>query len=152
MSLLMQLTDVAEKGRLEPMTGAINAGEILHLVGPNGAGKSTLLARMAGLTTGPGQITLLEHPLADWSPGSLAHRRSYLVQQQVPPFAMPVWHFLTLHQPDKARTDLLQEIADALGYANQNYFTRLFTKYFGESPRAYRNKYGSISFSGTEGE
>ena len=41
MSLLMQLTDVAEKGRLEPMTGAINAGEILHLVGPNGAGKST---------------------------------------------------------------------------------------------------------------
>lgn len=25
------------------------------------------------------------------------------------------------------------EIADALGYANQNYFTRLFTKYFGES-------------------
>lgn len=27
---------------------------------------------------------------------------------------MPVWHFLTLHQPDKARTDLLQEIADAL--------------------------------------
>ena len=28
------------------------------------------------------------------------------------------------------------EIADALGYANQNYFTRLFTKYFGESPRA----------------
>lgn len=44
------------------------------------------------------------------------------------------------------------EIADALGYANQNYFTRLFTKYFGESPRAYRNKYGSISFSGTEDE
>lgn len=27
MSLLMQLTDVAEKGRLEPMTGAINAGK-----------------------------------------------------------------------------------------------------------------------------
>ena len=48
--------------------------------------------------------------------------------------------------------DVHGEIADALGYANQNYFTRLFTKYFGESPRAYRNKYGSISFSGTEGE
>ena len=40
MSLLMQLTDVAEKGRVEPMTGAINAGEILHLVGPNGAEKA----------------------------------------------------------------------------------------------------------------
>lgn len=115
MSLLMQLTDVAEKGRLEPMTGAINAGEILHLVGPNGAGKSTLLARMAGLTTGPGQITLLEHPLADWSPGSLAHRRSYLVQQQVPPFAMPVWHYLMLHLHDKQNTALLTEVAAALG-------------------------------------
>lgn len=85
MSQLMQLTDVAEKGRLEPITGAINAGEILHLVGPNGAGKSTLLARMAGMTAGEGQIMLLEHTLAEWSPVSLAHRRSYLVQQQVPP-------------------------------------------------------------------
>ena len=119
MTLLMQLTDVAEKGRLEPVTCDINSGEILHLVGPNGAGKSTLLARMAGLTTGPGQITLLEHALVDWSPASLAHRRSYLVQQQVPPFAMPVWHFLTLHQPDKARTDLLQEVADALGLGDK---------------------------------
>ena len=82
MSLLMQLTDVAEKGRLEPITGAVNAGEILHLVGPNGAGKSTLLARMAGMTAGEGQIMLLEHTLAEWSPVSLAHRRSYLVQQQ----------------------------------------------------------------------
>lgn len=42
------------------------------------------------------------------------------------------------------------EIADALGYANQNYFTRLFTKHFGESPRAYRNKYGSLSISSSE--
>lgn len=58
----------------------------------------------------------------------------------------------------KARTFVCEtnmrfgEISDALGYSNQNYFTRLFTKYFGESPRAYRNKYGSISISGTEGE
>jgi len=46
---------------------------------------------------------------------------------------------------DKARkliceTNLrLGEISDALGYANQNYFTRIFTQYFGMSPRAYRN-------------
>ena len=57
MTLLMQLTGVAGKGRLEPATAAVNAGEILHLVGPNGAGKSTLLARMAGLTRGEGEIT-----------------------------------------------------------------------------------------------
>lgn len=115
MSLLMQLTDVAERGRLEPITGTINAGEILHLVGPNGAGKSTLLARMAGMTDGEGQITLLEHTLADWTPVSLAHRRSYLVQQQVPPFAMPVWHYLMLHLHDKQQTALLTDVAAALG-------------------------------------
>lgn len=115
MSLLMQLTDVAEKGRLEPITGTLNAGEILHLVGPNGAGKSTLLARMAGLTSGQGQISLLEHTLTDWSPVSLAHRRSYLVQQQMPPFAMPVWHYLMLHLHDKQHTALLTEVAAALG-------------------------------------
>ncbi|MEH0885577.1 vitamin B12 ABC transporter ATP-binding protein BtuD [Enterobacter sp. UNJFSC 003] len=115
MTVLMQLTDVAGKGRLEPITAAIHAGEILHLVGPNGAGKSTLLARIAGLTTGPGDIALQGHALADWSAVSLAHRRSYLVQQQVPPFAMPVWHYLTLHLHDKAHTALLAEVATALG-------------------------------------
>ena len=50
--MLMQLTDVAEPGRLEPINAAIAAGEIVHLVGPNGAGKSTLLARMADLARG----------------------------------------------------------------------------------------------------
>lgn len=72
MTLLMQLTDVAGKGRLEPVTAAVNAGEILHLVGPNGAGKSTLLARMAGLTTGEGEITFLGQSLVDWLPATLA--------------------------------------------------------------------------------
>lgn len=115
MTLLMQLADVAEKERLEPVTAAINAGEILHLVGPNGAGKSTLLVRMAGLTSGQGEIALLDHSLAEWSPAALAHRRAYLVQQQVPPFAMPVWHYLTLHLHDKTRTGLLTEVAAALG-------------------------------------
>ena len=33
MTQLMQLTDVAETGRLEPVTAAIRVGEILHLVG-----------------------------------------------------------------------------------------------------------------------
>ncbi|WP_336340445.1 vitamin B12 ABC transporter ATP-binding protein BtuD [Enterobacter cloacae] len=115
MTQLMQLTDVAETGRLDPVTAAIRAGEILHLVGPNGAGKSTLLARMAGLTVGPGSITLLDSPLGDWSAVALAHRRSYLVQQQVPPFAMPVWHYLMLHLHDKQQTALLTEVAAALG-------------------------------------
>ncbi|STQ12484.1 vitamin B12-transporter ATPase [Enterobacter cloacae] len=39
MTQLMQLTDVAETGRLEPVTAAIRAGEILHLVGRTGQGR-----------------------------------------------------------------------------------------------------------------
>ncbi|VEI42144.1 vitamin B12-transporter ATPase [Citrobacter youngae] len=119
MSRLMLLQDVAESTRLGPLSGEIKAGEILHLVGPNGAGKSTLLARMAGLTTGEGCITFGDTPLGDWPAAKLAQYRAYLAQQQNPPFAMPVWHFLTLHQPDKARTDLLQEVADALGLGDK---------------------------------
>ncbi|MDW7657110.1 MAG: helix-turn-helix transcriptional regulator, partial [Bacillota bacterium] len=34
----------------------------------------------------------------------------------------------------------LGEIAIRLGYANQNYFTKTFTKYFGINPSTYRNK------------
>ena len=119
MSRLMQLQDVAESTRLGPLSGEIKAGEILHLVGPNGAGKSTLLARMAGLTNGEGSITFGDMPFEEWPAARLAQYRAYLAQQQNPPFAMPVWHFLTLHQPDKERTDLLQEIADALGLGDK---------------------------------
>ena len=115
MTMLMQLTAVAEKGRLEAITAQVNTGEILHLVGPNGAGKSTLLARMAGLTTGEGEILLEGRSLREWPSVSLAHRRSYLVQQQVPPFAMPVWHYLTLHQHDKGQSSLLEDVTGALG-------------------------------------
>lgn len=112
---LMQLSAVAEKGRLEPVNVEVHAGEIVHLVGPNGAGKSTLLARMAGLTSGEGEVVLQGYSVDEWPPVSLAQRRSYLVQQQTPPFAMPVWHYLALHQHDKTQTALLDEVAAALG-------------------------------------
>lgn len=111
----MTLQDVAESGRLGPVTAAVNAGDILHLVGPNGAGKSTLLARMAGLARGSGSIMLHGKPLDAWHATALARRRSYLAQQQNPPFAMPVWHYLTLHQPHRSHTELLHDVAGALG-------------------------------------
>ncbi|EGT6905529.1 ATP-binding cassette domain-containing protein, partial [Salmonella enterica subsp. enterica serovar Typhimurium] len=94
MSQLMQLKDVAESTRLGPLSGEVSAGEILHLVGPNGAGKSTLLARMAGLTSGEGSIRFGGAPLEAWATATLAQHRAYLAQQQNPPFAMPVWHYL----------------------------------------------------------
>lgn len=119
MSQLMQLKDVAESTRLGPLSGEVSAGEILHLVGPNGAGKSTLLARMAGLTSGEGSIRFGGAPLEEWATATLAQHRAYIAQQQNPPFAMPVWHYLTLHQPDKTRTGQLNEVADMLGLGDK---------------------------------
>lgn len=114
MSMLMQLQDVAEQGRLGPFSAHVERGDILHLVGPNGAGKSTLLTRMAGLSVGKGEVIFNGRPLSDWSAATLARHRALLIQQQMPPFAMPVWHYLTLHQHDKTRTGLLESIAARL--------------------------------------
>lgn len=114
MPMLMQLRNVAEQGRLGPLSASVESGEILHLVGPNGAGKSTLLTRMAGLSYGQGEVIFNDSPLSDWPAATLARHRALLVQQQVPPFAIPVWHYLTLHQHDKTRTALLESIAARL--------------------------------------
>ncbi|MEE7530341.1 vitamin B12 ABC transporter ATP-binding protein BtuD [Klebsiella huaxiensis] len=119
MPFLMQLQDVEEAGRLAPFTADVRPGEIIHLVGPNGAGKSTLLARMAGLTTGPGQVTLNERPLNDWLAQDLARHRAYLSQHQMPPFAMPVWHYLSLHLQNETQNALLKTIAEKLGLSDK---------------------------------
>jgi len=119
MSVLMQLQDVAESARLGPLSAEVRAGEILHLVGPNGAGKSTLLARMAGLTRGEGTVTFTGTALESWPASGLARHRAFLAQQQNPPFAMPVWHYLTLHQADSARVDQLEQVAASLGLADK---------------------------------
>lgn len=115
MSMLMQLQDVAEPGRLEPMSVSLSHGQMVHLAGPNGAGKSTLLARIAGLSGGPGNITFSGQPLEQWSATVLARHRAYLAQQQSAPFAMPLWHYLSLHQPDKSQHTLLTHVAGQLG-------------------------------------
>ncbi len=115
MTVLMQLNAVAVKGRLGPLDIGVDRGEIVHLVGPNGAGKSTLLSRMAGLSHGEGEIRFQGESLSDWSSASLASRRAYLAQQQTAPFAMPVWHYLMLHQHNNQQNTQLRDVAAALG-------------------------------------
>jgi vitamin B12 transport system ATP-binding protein len=116
---LMQLQDVSEGTRLQHFSGDVRRGEIIHLVGPNGAGKSTLLSRMAGLSAGKGVISLNGKPLSDWAALAMAQHRAYLSQHQTPPFAMPVWHYLLLHQHDKTANALSLQVTEALGLVDK---------------------------------
>lgn len=116
---LMQLQDVAEGTRLHAFSARVEPGEIIHLVGPNGAGKSTLLARMAGLSSGKGTITLNAQPLDEWPAQALARHRAYLSQHQTPPFAMPVWQFLMLHQQGERQSALAVHVTEMLDLSNK---------------------------------
>lgn len=116
---LLQLHALEEAGRLGPVTALVDKAQMLHLVGPNGAGKSTLLARIAGLTQGKGCVRLNDRPLAQWHAPQLARHRAYLAQQQMPPFAMPVWHYLSLHQHQYINDSVVEEITHKLGLGDK---------------------------------
>jgi vitamin B12 transport system ATP-binding protein len=116
---LLQLNDVAVAERLGPISATVRAGELIHLVGPNGAGKSTLLMRAAGLSSGAGQITFVERELNDWQPTQLARHRAYLSQQQMPPFSMPVWHYLQLHQTPGPTDTIMLDLVETLGLTDK---------------------------------
>ncbi|WP_226570060.1 vitamin B12 ABC transporter ATP-binding protein BtuD [Mangrovibacter yixingensis] len=115
---LLSLNHVAEKGRLAAVSADIQPGCWLHLVGPNGAGKSTLLARMSGMSEGPGDVYLAGQPVSARSGPELGMLRSWLPQQQTPPFAMPVWHYLLLHAHG-APLEQLSPLIDALWLADK---------------------------------
>lgn len=116
---LLQLNEIAVAERLGPISATVQAGELVHLVGPNGAGKSTLLTRAAGLSSGAGKITFLERELNDWQPTQLARHRAYLSQQQMPPFSMPVWHYLQLHQTLGPTDKVMLNLVETLGLADK---------------------------------
>jgi vitamin B12 transport system ATP-binding protein len=111
---ILQLAGVTVADRLGPISAAVEPGELIHLVGPNGAGKSTLLTRMAGLSSGPGRLLLNQRPVEEWLPAALSRRRAWLSQQQLPPFAIPVWHYLQLHQPSPEAEAAMLRLAESL--------------------------------------
>lgn len=94
---LLKCDNLAFPGRLSPLSGEVRPGELVHLVGPNGAGKSTLLGRLSGLLDGPGTLIFSGQSLEQIPAPLLAQQRAFLTQHQIPPFAMPVWHYLSLH-------------------------------------------------------
>lgn len=116
---LLQLNDVVVAERLGPISATVRTGELVHLVGPNGAGKSTLLMRAAGLSVGAGEITFAGSTLNEWQPTQLARHRAYLSQQQVPPFSMPVWHYLQMHQQVSPDDSVMLKLVGSLGLTDK---------------------------------
>ncbi|EJD9551183.1 vitamin B12 ABC transporter ATP-binding protein BtuD [Escherichia coli] len=114
MPYLMNLCNVTNHGRLLNISGDILQGEIIHLIGPNGSGKSTLLERMSGLTYGLGDIFFRNRHIEQWSLPHLARHRAWLSQHQSAPFAMPVWHYLSLHTFGNKKISLHNEVTTTL--------------------------------------
>jgi iron complex transport system ATP-binding protein len=57
---------------------ALQPGALVGLVGPNGAGKTTLLRALAGLSAGPGLVTVGDMLLSALSPAVRARRLAWL--------------------------------------------------------------------------
>ncbi|EKN4690979.1 vitamin B12 ABC transporter ATP-binding protein BtuD [Yersinia ruckeri] len=114
--MLLQLSDISVVGRLAPLSAQVEAGLQIHLIGPNGAGKSTLLACAAGILPAAGALSLAGRPLLSYSGAELARYRAYLCQQQPAVSLMPVFQYLSLHQPVGASPE---NLASTIGYLCQ---------------------------------
>ncbi len=55
---MLEAHQLARPPMLEPLSLALRAGTVTGVIGPNGAGKTTLLRALAGLSDGPGRLTL----------------------------------------------------------------------------------------------
>lgn len=98
--------------------------------------------------------TMQKHPERDYTNKELAARANMSVNTFLRRFqwnfGQSPQHFLIQQRIEKAKGMLKEsdasheEIAKACGFANQQYFSRIFKKYTDWTPAAYRNAYNSI--------
>lgn len=119
---MLECREISVEGRLRAFSAKIAPGSRVHLIGPNGAGKSTLLARLAGVFEGKGTLTgdvrFNGQRVADLGGLQLARLRAWLCQQLTPASMMPVFQYLSLHQPRLAEPAAVEKtiarLCDAL--------------------------------------
>lgn len=82
---------------LQPLSGSIQAHQLVAIVGPNGAGKSTLLHMLSGFRPPEqGDVDFHGRPLSAWSVTELAAQRALVAQQGVPAFDWSVLELVSL--------------------------------------------------------
>ena len=58
MSVLMEATNLAIEGRLEPTSLILNSGDFVALIGPNGSGKTSLLHALSLIPPATGEVRI----------------------------------------------------------------------------------------------
>src|SRR5476649_338953 len=106
---MLECHKVRVPGRVQAFTTHVSTGSRVHIIGPNGAGKTSLLARIAGMLDGEGHINLAGQALEGITGVQRARLRGYLCQQSLPVSMMPVFQYLSLHQPAGVDTALLEQ-------------------------------------------
>ncbi|WP_047606189.1 vitamin B12 ABC transporter ATP-binding protein BtuD [Rahnella aquatilis] len=115
---MLECHEITVAGRLRAFSTQVMPGCRIHIIGPNGAGKSTLLTRLAGMSAGDGEVILDGQRLTDIPGPRQARLRAWLCQQLTPASLMPVFQYLSLHQPQKVDPAVLERtisyLCDAL--------------------------------------
>jgi vitamin B12 transport system ATP-binding protein len=97
MNIVLSADHIGYPDRLSDFSFSLKAGEVCHFIGRNGSGKSTALSLLSGLlTSSNGSIFLLNRSIEDYDLIDLARHRSYLLQQDRPPFSMTVVQYWQL--------------------------------------------------------
>ena len=100
----------------------LRPGEIVGLIGPNGAGKTTLLRALAGLSRGPGEVTLDGCPLTDLSPDARARRLAWLPAERHVGWPLTAREVVALGltgRRDEAAIDVALAKADVTAFADR---------------------------------
>jgi len=93
---LLAADQVTLPGRIETLSLAAHAGELLGLIGPNGAGKSSLLHALAGLLSIQGSVRLEGQDLHALHPRARARKLALLPQRAQCAWSLRVYDVVSL--------------------------------------------------------
>ena len=96
MTVVLEARQIANPGRLEQCSIALEQGQVTMLVGPNGSGKTTLLRVLAGIGDYRGEIDIAGETLANAVPTRRAGLLSFMGASRDVHWPLSVQDYVTL--------------------------------------------------------